>query len=130
MPYTIDQEVKKFVRSPFSIEKMADRYKTDNDLFSFPSPTLVTIEKYLFFLLRNSTVKIMDSKFRYKPDYLSHAEYGTVIMWQLLMYVNAVFAVEDFNLKEVVVPSISSIIEMNQDNFPKKDVNELESISW
>ena len=130
MPYTIDQEVKKFVRSPFSIEKMADRYKTDNELFSFPSPTLVTIEKYLFFLLRNSTVKIMDSKFRYKPDYLSHAEYGTVIMWQLLMYVNAVFAVEDFNLKEVVVPSISSIIEMNQDNFPKKDVNELESISW
>ena len=130
MPYTIDQEVKKFVRSPFSIERMADRYKTDNTLFSFPSPTLETIEKYLFFLLRNSTVKIMDSKFRYKPEYLSHAEYGTVVLWQLLMYVNGVFAVEDFDLKDVVVPSISSIIEMNQDNFPKKEVSELESISW
>ena len=130
MPYTIDQEAKKFARSPFSIEKMADRYKTDNDLFSFPSPTLATIEKYLYFLLRNSTVKVMDSKFRWKPDYLSHDEYGTVILWQLLMYVNSVFAVEDFDLKEVVIPSLSSIIEMNQSNFPKKDVSELTSVNW
>jgi len=130
MPYTIDQEVKRFIRSPFSIERMADRYKTENDLFSFPSPTLKTIEKYLFFLLRNSEVKVMDSKYRYKPDYLSHAEYGTVILWQLIMYVNGVFAVEDFDLKDVVVPSLQSIIVMNQSNFPKKDVDELEAINW
>ena len=130
MPYTIDQEVKKFIRSPFSIEKMADRYKTDNDLFSFPSPTLATIEKYLYFLLRNSTVKVMDSKYRWRPDYLSYDEYGTVVLWQLLMYVNVVFAVEDFDLKEVVVPSLTSIIEMNQANFPTKDVSELTSVNW
>ena len=130
MPYTIDQEAKRFIRSPFSIERMADRYKTDNDLFSFPSPTLETIEKYLFFLLRNSEVKVMDSKYRWKPDYLSFDEYGTVILWQFLMYVNGVFAVEDFDLKEVVVPSLQSIIEMNQANFPKKEVDELEEIHW
>ena len=130
MPYTIDQEAKRFIRSPFSIERMADRYKTDNDLFSFPSPTLETIEKYLFFLLRNSEVKVMDSKSRWKPDYLSFDEYGTVILWQFLMYVNGVFAVEDFDLKEVVVPSLQSIIEMNQANFPKKEVDELEEIHW
>lgn len=130
MPYTIDQEAKRFLRSPFSIEKMADRYKTDNGLFSFPSPTLATIEKYLFFLLRNSTVKVMDSKYRWKPDYLSYDEYGTVILWELLMYVNSVFSVEDFNLKEVVVPSLPSIIEMNQANFSEKDVDQLTSINW
>lgn len=130
MSYTIDQEAKNFAKSPFSIEKMGDRYKTNNDLFSFPSPTLSTIEKYLFFLLRNSTVKIMDAKYRWKPDYLSHAEYGTVILWELLMYVNQVFSVEDFNLKEVVVPSLPAIIEMNQANFPKKDVNDLISVNW
>ena len=129
MPYTIDQEAQRFAASPFSIERMADRYKTDNDLFSFPSPTLETIEKYLFFLLRNSTVKTMDSKYRWKPDYLSHAEYGTVILWELLMYVNQVFSVEDFDLKEVVIPSLSAIIEMNQANFPKKDVDELTSVN-
>jgi hypothetical protein len=72
----------------------------------------------------------MDSKFRWKPDYLSHDEYGTVVLWQLLMYVNSVFAVEDFDLKEVVIPSLSSIIEMNQSNFPKKDVAELTSVNW
>jgi len=130
MPYTIDKEAQRFARSPFSIEKMADRYKTNNDLFSFPSPTLSTIEKNLFFLLRNSTIKTLDAKYRWKPDYLSHAEYGTVILWQLLMYVNQVFAVEDFNLKEVVIPSLSSIIVMNQSNFPKKNVDELTSVDW
>jgi hypothetical protein len=130
MPYTIDKEAERFARSPFSIEKMADRYKTNNNLFSFPSPTLATIEKYLFFLLRNSTVKTLDAKYRWKPDYLSHAEYGTVVLWQLLMYVNQVSAVEDFDLKEVVVPSLQAIIEMNQSNFRKKDVDELTSVDW
>ena len=130
MPYTIDQEAKKFARSPFSIEKMGDRYKTNNNLYSFPSPTLATIEAYLYFLLRNSTVKIMDSKYRWKPDYLSHDEYGTVVLWQLIMYVNSVFAVEDFDLKEVVIPSLTSIITMNQINFPTKDVDELTSVNW
>jgi hypothetical protein len=128
--YTIDQEAKRFSRSPLSIEKMADRYKTDNNLFSFPSPTLETIEKYLFFLLRNSTVKVMDSKYRLRPDYLSYDEYDTVILWELLMYVNGVFAVEDFTLNEVVVPSLSSIIEMNQANFPEKNIKDLYSVNW
>jgi len=130
MPYTIDQEARRFVRSPFSIERMADRYKTENDLFSFPSPTLETIERYLFFLLRNSDVRVLDSKYRWKPDYLSYDEYGTVILWQLIMYVNGVFAVEDFDLKDIVIPSLQSIIEMNQSNFPTKDVDELEEINW
>ena len=130
MSVTIDSETKQLIRSPLDISKMSDRYKTANGIFSFPSPTLATIEKYLYFLLRNSTVKVMDSKFRWKPDYLSHDEYGTVVLWQLLMYVNAVFAVEDFDLKEVVIPSLSSIIEMNQSNFPKKDVEELTSVNW
>lgn len=130
MPYTIDKEAERFARSPFSIEKMADRYKTNNNLFSFPSPTLATIEKYLFFLLRNSTIKILDAKYRYKPDYLSHAEYGTVVLWQLLMYVNQVYTPEDFDLKEVVIPSLQAIIEMNQSNFRQKDVDELTSVDW
>jgi len=130
MPYTIDKEAKKFIRSPFSIERMADRYKTDNALFSFPSPTFATIEKYLFFLLRNSTVKVMDAKYRWKPDYLSFDEYGTVILWELLMYVNQIYSLEDFDLKEVVIPSLSAIIEMNQANFPKKDVDDLTSVDW
>ena len=130
MPYTIDQEAERFSRSPFSLERMADRYKTNNELFSFPSPTLETVERYLFFLLRNSTVKILDSKYRWKPDYLSYDEYGTVVLWELLMYVNQVFAVEDFNIKEVVIPSLQSIIEMNQANFPTKEVDELTSVNW
>ena len=72
----------------------------------------------------------MDSKYRWKPDYLSYDEYGTVVLWQLILYVNSVFAVEDFDLKDVVVPSLSAIIEMNQSNFPKKAVAELTSVNW
>ena len=130
MPNTIDKEAKRFASSPFSIEKMSPRYKTENNLFSFTSPSLDTVEEYIFFLLRNSTVKNMDSKYRWKPDYLSYDEYGTPILWQLLMYINQVFSVEDFNLKEVIIPSKAAIIEITQSNFAKKDVDKLPSINW
>ena len=33
-----------------------------------------------------------------KPDYLSYDEYGTVQLAQLLMYVNGVSSLEDFDL--------------------------------
>jgi hypothetical protein len=46
------------------------------------------------------------------------------------MYINGVFSVEDFDLKTVVIPSLSSIITMNQSNFPQKEVDELEAINW
>jgi hypothetical protein len=131
MPVLIDDESKQFARSPFDIGKMGNRYKTENELFSFPSPTLATIEKNLFFLLRNSSFDIWEPKYRFRPDYLSFDTYGVVTLWELLMYVNGVFSVEDFDdLTNVVVPSLQSVIELNRDNFPKKPTDELFEVNW
>jgi len=130
MSFTIEDEVKQFVRSPFNIGKMGAQYKTENDLFSFPSPTLSTIDKHLFFLLRNSKIDKFAPKYKYKPDYLSFDQYGTTILWQLLMYVNGVPSAEDFVLKEVVIPSIQAIVEMNKDNFPEEETDKLREVNW
>jgi len=130
MPFTIDNEAKQFARSPLDISKMGPQYKTSNDLFSFPSPTLATIEKYLFFLLRNSTFEKFEPKYKYRPDYLSFDKYGVVILGQLLMYVNGVFSAEDFDLQEVIIPSMQAIITMNQDNFPKIPPEDQVEVNW
>ena len=131
MPVLIDEEAKQFARSPFDIGKMGEQYKTTNNLFSFPSPTLATIEKNLFFLLRNSTFTVFEPQYRFRPDYLSLDVYGTVILWEVIMYVNGVFSVEDFDgLGDVVIPSLQSIVELNRDNFPKKPTEDLTEINW
>jgi len=130
MPYTIDKEAESYSLSTFNIENMCDRYKTDNLFFSFPSPTLATIEKHLFFLLKYSTVKVFESKYRYRPDYLSFDEYGTVVLWEFLMFINQVPSLEDFDIPEVVIPSLEAIITMTRSNFPKKPVDRLQEINW
>jgi len=130
MPFTIDEEAKQYARSPFDISKMGAQYKTENELFSFPSPTLLTIEKNLFFLLRNSTFEKFEPKYKYRPDYLSYDRYGTVVLWQLLLYVNGVFSMEDFDIQEVVIPSMQAVVEINQDNFPDVPPAEQTEINW
>jgi hypothetical protein len=65
-----------------------------------------------------------------KPDYLSFDEYGTVALTWLLMYVNAVPSIEEFDLERVVIPSYSSIVEVLQDKFPIKDVEDLFEVAW
>lgn len=130
MAFTIDNEAKQFSRSPFNIGKMGPQYKTANNLFSFPGPELATIDKHLFFLLRNSSLEKFEPKYKYRPDYLSFDKYGTTVLWQLILYVNGVRSVEDFNLDEVVIPSVQSIVEINKDNFPELPTADLPEINW
>ena len=130
MAFTIDDEAKQFSRSPLNIGKMGAQYKTTNDLFSFPAPELLTIEKHIFFLLRNSAIEKFAPKYKYRPDYLSFDKYGTTILWQLLLYVNGIPSVEDFDIKEVVIPSTQAIVEINKDNFPDLPTEDLREIDW
>lgn len=130
MSFVIDEEAYQNRLSPFSIDKMGDRYITETKIFTFPSPMLRTIEKNLYYLLRNSTRKVFESKYIMRPDYLSFDEYETVVLAPLLMYINGVFCVEEFSLNEVVIPEFSSVIQILDDNFPDKPVNQLEEASW
>lgn len=130
MAETIEQESIQRSRLAIDINYAGDRYKTDNGIFTFPSPTLEMIDQNLYYLLKNATQVAFDRKYVMRPDYLSFDEYGTVSLAQLLMYVNAVPSIEQFDLQEVVIPSLSAIIEMLKDKFPIRDVADLEEVNW
>jgi len=127
---TIDAEARQQKRLPTSLDRFAPRYKTANGYFTFTSPSMWTIEKNLWFLLRNSVEKQFESKYLYRPDYLSYDEYGTVTLSSLLMYLNGVFSLEDFNLTKVIIPTYSAIVDICQDNYPSQDVDDMTEILW
>jgi len=130
MTQLIDKEVKQNIRSPLDIEKFGRRYKTENDLFVFPDPNLLTLDKNLYFLLKHSSEVKFNVKYKYRPDYMSYDYYGTVVLWQLLLYVNSVFSVEDFDLDTVIIPSLDAVTFILQDIFPKDKLEDLQSINW
>jgi len=130
MTQLINREVRENIKSPLDFERFSQRFKTGNDLFTFPDPNLQTIEKNLYYLLRHSEEKKFESKYRYRPDYMSFDYYGTVMLWQLLMYVNSVFSVEDFNLDVVIIPSLDAVTFILQDIFPIEKPQDLQSINW
>ena len=128
--FTIDAEAKKNKIIPINIDYMGVRYRTTDNKFIFPSPAFWLVEKNLFFLAANSVKKQFDQKYIMRPDYLSYDEYDTVILAPLLMYVNRVFSVEDFNLNEVIIPEMSYIVEILIDKFPELPPDKLEVINW
>jgi len=133
MANTIYDEAVSRSRQAIDFEKQGDRYKTNDNYFTFPDPNLYTLEKYLYFLLKSSReVEFDNSVYQYRPDYVSYDYYGTPNLDKLIMFVNGVRTVEDFiNLKTVLIPSLQSINVILQDNFnPDKDVDELDSVGW
>lgn len=130
MAITIDQESRQRSRLAIDINFSGDRYRTENKLFTFPSPTLETIDQNLFFLLKNSKEKKFERQYLMRPDYLSFDEYGTVSLAQMLMYVNTVSCLENFDLQTVIIPSFSSVVEMLKNKFPIQDPNTLTEVNW
>lgn len=130
MIVTIDNESRSRIKLSVDLDFSADRFKTSNLLFTFPAPVLETIDKNLFFLLKNSKQKDLDKKYNYRPDYLSYDEYGTVVLAHFLMYVNGVFSLEDFINLKIVIPSKSAIMDILKDKFPERSVDELSEVNW
>ena len=127
---TIDQESRQRTNVPYDPDFMGDRYRTENGVYNFPAPFLWTIEKNLFYLLKNSTESPLLRMYHYRPDYLSFDTYNTVCLWNLILYVNQVACLEDFTIDTVVLPTMSSIIDICQDKFPAKDRTNLQKIKW
>ena len=127
---TIDQESRQRSRLAIDINFSGNRYRTINKLFTFPSPSLDTIDQHLFYLLKNSEEKEFERQYVMRPDYLSHDEYGTVALAQMLMYVNTVPSAEAFDLQTVIIPSFSAVVEMLKDKFPIQDPNKLIEVNW
>ncbi len=125
---TIDKEAKQRLLMPIDIDFFCTRYRTTNGIYSFSSPALWTLDKYLYYLLANSVEKTFESKYKQRPDYLSFDEYGTVILAPVLMYVNGVFCLEDFDLDKVYIPSYSVIADVVQDKFTTKGSSDLQGV--
>lgn len=129
MSVTIDDESRRYSIQSIDFDNMRERLRTDNGIYIFPNPNIYTLEKNLFYLLKYSTEKKLDTKYFQKPEYLSIDEYGNPSLWLLLMYVNNVFSKEDFTMSTVVVPSFQSIVTICKDNFTKVPPSELTSVS-
>ena len=127
---TIDVLSKLNNRSLANIDNMTDRYRTENGIYTFPNPSMWVIEKNLYHLLENSVYKEFEKKYKMRPNYLSYDEYGSTIYDKLLMYVNSIQSVEDFDLDVVIIPSYDAIVEMVKDRETPKHISELSSVDW
>ena len=67
MSITINNESRLRMRMPFDIDFMANRYQTKNGIYTFTSPSLWTIEKNLFYLLKHSIEVDLEPKYVRKP---------------------------------------------------------------
>lgn len=127
---TIDKEVKQRIRAPYILDNLTERFKTTSEHYTFSSPTLWTLKKNLYYLLKHSEKKELGGKYKYKPDYLSYDEYGTVALKDIIMYVNNIFSIEDFDLDFVVIPTKDAIVNILKDKFPKLTVEELPTVDF
>lgn len=130
MAITIDQESRYRSKLSIDLDYSADRYATLNSYFTFPSPVLDTIDKNLYYLLRNSKQIALDRKYYYRPDYLSYDEYGTVALGTMIMYVNNIPSVEHFVGANVILPTYSAISNILRDKFPDRKVEDLDEVNW
>jgi hypothetical protein len=130
MAYTIQDESRERARIPFDIDFMGPRFKTNNEIYTFPSPSLWSLQKNLFYLIANSVLIEFNAKYKMRPDYLAFDEYGTVSLAYLLMYVNSVYCIEDFDLNTVIIPSLEVIAEICKDKYSKLNVSELEGVDF
>jgi len=131
MTILIDREALQQSKSSIDWERFGDRFKTNNGYFSFPNPNMETVEKNLFYLLRYSNEVAWEPKYKYRPDYVSYDYYGTTQLGNFIMYVNGVRLLEEFqDLSTIIIPSFNAVITALRDNFPKKNVDDLEAIEW
>lgn len=131
MSKTIDVEAKQRIRLPLDLDFMGTRYQTENELYTFTSPSLWTIEKNLFYLLKNSVEVDFEPKYIRKPWLLAYDQYGLVALEYLIMYVNGVYSADEFELSTVVLPTMESIVQMCDDKFSRKENSStLEKIEW
>jgi hypothetical protein len=87
----------------------------------FVSPRIQAFEDFRFTLLKESVIKPLSPKNYYRPDYVSFEEYGTTNFWSLLLFINDVPTIEDFDIEEIIVPTTLVLSRMSLD-IAKRDL--------
>ena len=127
---TIDTEAKLNARLPLNISYMSQKYVCNNNNYIINSPSLWVLEKNLFYLLRHSKEEQFKPKYKMKPSYLSYDSYGTVVLDYLLMYVNNISCIEDFDMDVVIIPEYYAIVELCKDRYKNENINDFKRLNW
>jgi len=116
MAITIDTEAKKLLKLIVDVDRNRRKYKkTENDVtVTFVSPKIVSYELNRMYLLRNCRYSSLKKDFYYRPDYLSYQEYGTTLLWPLLLFVNDIVSIDEFIGPKVLVPTRSAIMKLSR----------------
>jgi len=116
MPYSVT--IKDEARILSTLSSDLDNFRRlyslveDNDeeiLVKFIAPKIIAFDDYRFYLLKNSNKKLLQPHFYYRPDYLSYEEYGTTNLWALLLFINDISTIEDFDKEQVLIPTKTAI---------------------
>ena len=137
MPYvqTIDQEANVLVKLATDLDKYRRYYSlkevdTDETIFvKFVAPKIIAFEDYRFYLLKNSDTKPLSPANYYRPDYVSYQEYGTVNLWAMLLFINDIPTIEDFEKESILVPTQRAILEVSRNVLTRNLVTELVPLS-
>ena len=97
------------------------RYKYIIDGIAFDGLKITIFQDYYQYLIANSQYKTLEAKYYYKPEYLSFDEYGTYKFWELLLFVNGCYCLEDFTMSYVYVPYYDAIFEVLKNHIPKSE---------
>ena len=128
---TIDKEANILTQLATDMDKFRRYYSmkeehTDETIFvKFIAPKIIAFEEYRFYLLQNSETKPLSPANYYRPDYVSYTEYGTINLWALLLFINDIPTIEDFDVENILVPTQKSILEISRNVLARNLVTEL-----
>jgi len=94
-------------------------------MIQFVAPKLFLFEDYRFTLLKESEIKPLSVDRYYRPDYVSYDEYGTINLWAMLLFINDIPTIEDFNVANIRVPSKGVILRLTDAATERKTLLEV-----
>jgi hypothetical protein len=108
---SIKYESSLLAKNELDIDNLRRKYvKKDADIgVYFVSPYLLGYEKYRQYLLKNSILESLNISYFYRPDYLSFDLYGSTIFWSILLFINNIPCIEEFNVDNIYIPTFDAI---------------------
>lgn len=100
-------------------------YSDNEYLINFVSPKIYLFEEFRFFLLYNSETKPLKVEHYYRPDYVSYEEYKTINYWALLLFINDIPTIEDFDVETIKVPTKKAITKLTDAAPRRKTLQEI-----
>jgi hypothetical protein len=132
MSKSIIPDIKKNVRLSTDLDNFRNRYldvdRYRNTNVRFPSGEIYTYEKNLYILISQSSLVTFRTSWIMRPDYTSYDMYNNEMYWPVILFVNRIYCIEEYNnLDKVLIPPIHVILAITSDKIPYGTVTKLKS---